>query len=37
MVVGRDRPEVRKLYDFLLSRAASAVFERHGFAVTVHP
>ncbi len=37
IVTGRGRPEVRKFYDFLISRAAAAVFERHGFAVPARP
>ena len=37
IVAGRDRPEVRKLYEFLMSKAVSAIFERHGFAVTSRP
>lgn len=37
IVGGRDRPEVRKFHEFLGSKAAAAIFEGHGFAVTVQP
>jgi len=31
IVAGHDRPEVRRLREFILSAAAKSIFERHGF------
>ncbi|MCH7693375.1 MAG: molybdate ABC transporter substrate-binding protein [Proteobacteria bacterium] len=33
IVAGRDRPEVRRFYEFLTSPEAARVFTRHGFTV----
>lgn len=33
IVAGRDSPAVRRVYDFLQSGAAAAIFRRHGFTV----
>ncbi|WP_299392052.1 molybdate ABC transporter substrate-binding protein [Pelagibius sp.] len=33
IVAGRDSPAVRRVYDFLQSGAATAIFRRHGFTV----